>query len=228
MDNRNFWNERYRRLPELGSGPGSRAYAAWIKQRLIREVIARHRIRSILDIGCGDLCWLREDLIESVAYSGCDISEVIVERNRARFPQLDFRLHDVAAAPLQQTAELIVCFDVLIHQIEREAFQRALRHVLAAVSRIGLISYLTPGGSSVPVMRDTPAEVLAQEEELLRLLKDPSFPRAQTAFHGDLTRQIARIAPEVGARAVGAYPAQTIYEVTRASMAQSSQPMPRA
>jgi len=220
MDNRNFWNERYRRLPELGSGPGSRAYAAWVKQRLIREVIARHRIRSILDIGCGDLCWLREDLIEGVAYCGCDISEVIVERNRARFPRLDFLLHDVAEAPLRQTAELIVCFDVLIHQVELEAFQRTLRHVLAAVSHIGLISYLTPGGQSVPVLPDAPAEVLVEEEALLELLKDPSFPRAQTAFHGNLTRQIARIAPEVGARAVGAYPAQTIYELTRASMAR--------
>jgi SAM-dependent methyltransferase len=217
MDNRKFWNERYQRLPQLGSGPGSRAYAAWIKQRLIRDVVANHRIRSILDIGCGDLCWLQEDLIESVAYCGCDISDVIVERNRARFPQLKFMLHDVAAAPLQQTAELVVCFDVLIHQIELEAFQRTLRHVLAAVSCIGLISYLTPGGSSATTMPDAPAEVLLEEEELLRLLKDPSFPRAQTAFHGNLTGEIARIAPELGAKAVGAYPAQTIYEVTRAS-----------
>jgi SAM-dependent methyltransferase len=217
MDNQNFWNERYRRLPELGSGPGSRAYAAWIKQRLIRDVVAKHRIRSILDIGCGDLCWLREDLIEGVAYCGCDISDVIVERNRARFPQLDFLLHDVASAPLRHTAELIVCFDVLIHQIELEAFRRALRHVLAAVSHIGLISYLTPGGASAPVMPDAPAEVLLEEAELMRLLQDPGFPRAQTAFHGDLIQQIGRIAPDVGARAVGAYPAQTIYEVTRES-----------
>jgi SAM-dependent methyltransferase len=216
MDNQKFWNERYQRLPELGSGPGSRAYAAWIKQRLIREAVARHRIRSILDIGCGDLCWLQEDLIESVAYSGCDISEVIVERNRARFPQLKFLLHDVAASPLQETAELVVCFDVLIHQIERAAFERALRNVLATVSCMGLISYLTPGGSSATAMPDAPAEVLLEEEELLRLLKDPSFPRAQTAFHGNLTWQISRIAPELRAKAVAAYPAQTIYEITRA------------
>ena len=217
MDNQKFWNERYQRLPQLGSGPGSRAYAAWIKQRLIRDVVAKHRIRSILDIGCGDLCWLQEDLIESVAYCGCDISDVIVEKNRARFPHLQFLLHDIAAAPLQQTAELIVCFDVLIHQIEREAFQRALRHVLAAVSHMGLISYLTPDGSSATTMPDAPAEVLLEEEELLRLLQDPSFPRAQTAFHGNLAWQIARIAPELSAKAVAAYPAQTIYEVTRAS-----------
>jgi len=214
MDNRRFWNDRYQRLPELGSGPGSRAYAAWIKQRLIREVVAKHRIRSILDIGCGDLCWLQKDVIEGVAYCGCDISEVIVERNRARFPQLTFLHHDVAGTPLPQTAELIVCFDVLIHQIELEAFQRALRHVLATVSHMGLISYLTPGGGSAPVLPDAPPEVLLEEERLMRLLKDPSFPRARTAFHGDLIGQIARVAPAVSARAVGAYPAQTIYEVT--------------
>jgi SAM-dependent methyltransferase len=214
MDNQRFWNERYQRLPELGSGPGSRAYGAWIKRRLIREVVAKYQIRSILDIGCGDLCWLQEDLISEVAYCGCDISKVIVERNRARFPQLQFLLHDVASAALPQTAELVVCFDVLIHQIERDAFQRTLRHVLASVSNIGLISYLTPGGLGAPVLPDTPADVLREEEKLLRFLNAASFPRAQTAYHGDLIQLISRLAPELRTKAVASYPAQTIYEVS--------------
>jgi SAM-dependent methyltransferase len=214
MDNQRFWNERYERLPELGSGPGSRAYGAWIKRRLIREVVAKHQIRSILDIGCGDLCWFQEDLIAEVAYCGCDISKVIVERNRARFPQLQFLLHDMASAALPQTADLIVCFDVLIHQIEHVAFQRTLRHVLASLSHVGLLSYLTPGGLSAPVLPDTPADVLRDEEELLRFLKDSSFPRAQMASHGDLIQQIARLAPELSTKAVASYPAQTIYEVS--------------
>jgi SAM-dependent methyltransferase len=215
MDNQRFWNERYERMPELGSGPGSRAYGAWVKRRLIRKIVADHQTRSILDIGCGDLCWLEDDLVAKIAYCGCDISKVVIERNQARFPQLQFLHHDVAGAALPQTADLIVCFDVLIHQIERDAFERALCHVLTSLSCKGLISYQTPHGLRVPMLPDTPADVLRHEEELLRFLKDARFPRAEVAFHGDLIQQISRLAPELTARPVASYFPQTIYEVSR-------------
>src|SRR5262249_54758766 len=100
MDNRVFWNERYRSLPSLGSGPGSRAYAAWIKRRLIDATIARHNVRSILDIGCGDLHWFPRQPHADVAYTGVDISEVVVEQNRAKLPNAEFLVHDIAVQPL--------------------------------------------------------------------------------------------------------------------------------
>jgi SAM-dependent methyltransferase len=214
MDNRKFWNERYESLPELGSGPGSRAYAAWFKQRLTEEAIANCGVRSVLDIGCGDLYWFPAAQNAGVAYMGVDISDVIVARNRARFPQLQFLLHDVANTPLNRTADLVVCFDVLIHQIEPEQFRATLRNVLACISNVGLVSYLTPDASSERALPDTPADVLQDEAELLDFLGRASFPRAQTAFHGELSGEINRLVPGANARIVGAYPAQTIYEIT--------------
>lgn len=214
MDNQKFWNERYCSLPDLGSGPGSRAYAAWVKQRLIAETVAKRNIRSILDIGCGDLCWLQAVPLERVTYTGVDISNVIVARNRANFPQYRFLLHDVANAPLRLTADLVVCLDVLIHQIPLEQFRCALRNVLSSISNIGLISYLTPEGSCTQALPDMPADVLDKEEALLRFLHSADFPKAQTARHGDLSVEIARNAPNASATAIASYPYQTIYEVT--------------
>jgi SAM-dependent methyltransferase len=214
MDNRTFWNERYESLPGLGSGPGSRAYAAWLKQRLIEATIAQHGVRSVLDIGCGDMYWMPAQPGAGVAYTGVDISDVIVARNRERFPRAEFVLHDIVAAPLQRSADLVVCFDVLIHQLDAGQFQAALRNVLATIRTTGLISYITPDGAGAPPPPGTPAQVLRDEARLVEFLETAEFPRAPTAFHGALPEHIAQLLPQAAVGIAGHYPAQTIYEIT--------------
>jgi SAM-dependent methyltransferase len=213
MDNRKFWNERYNSLPALGSGPGSRAYAAWIKRRLIADWVAARGVRSILDLGCGDMYWMAGVPMDGVAYTGVDISDVIVARNRAQLPQFEFLLHDIAAAPLQRSADLVLCFDVLIHQLAPELFRATLRNVLASVANVALISYLTANASAGSPLPETPHDVREDEEALLQFLHTATFPRAETAFHGDLAAEIRQILPQADVRAVGSYPFQTIYEV---------------
>ena len=59
MDNRAFWNERYRTLPWLGSGPRLPGHRArQYKASLLRKALLKNDITSVLDVGCGDLCWL--------------------------------------------------------------------------------------------------------------------------------------------------------------------------
>lgn len=214
MDNRKFWNERYESLPSLGSGPGSRAYAAWLKQRLIQATIAQRGVRSVLDIGCGDMYWMPAQPGAGVSYAGVDISDVIVARNRERYPHAEFVLHDIVAAPLERSADLVVCFDVLIHQLDPQQFRAALRNVLACVRTIGLVSYLTPDGANPLPPPGAPADVLRDEARLNEFLQAAEFPRAPTAFHGALPEHIAQLLPQAAARVVGHYPAQTIYEIT--------------
>jgi hypothetical protein len=55
FDNAVFWDERYRTNLALGSGRGSRDKFLTVKRELVRDVIARLRPRSILDVGCGDI-----------------------------------------------------------------------------------------------------------------------------------------------------------------------------
>jgi SAM-dependent methyltransferase len=216
MDNRKFWNERYNSLPSLGSGPGSRAYAAWIKRRLIADYVAARGVCSILDLGCGDMYWMAEVPMGGVTYTGVDISDVIVERNRARLPQFEFLLHDFAAAPLGRSADLVLCFDVLIHQLAPEQFRATLRNVLASVGNIALISYLTANASAGSPLPETPHDIRQDEDALLQFLHSAAFPRAETAFHGDLALEIGQLMPHADVRIVGSYPYQTIYEVTPA------------
>jgi SAM-dependent methyltransferase len=225
MDNRSFWNHRYATLPQLGSGPGSRGYAANYKNAVIRAMIEGGEIDTILDIGCGDLCWLDDQITQSCSYVGCDISEVAIDKNVAAYPSARFFVHDIVAAPVGQTADLVVCFDVLIHQIARAAFSTALTNILAAVGRIALLSYQTPpladGRFPPPASLDlanADSGVIALEERFARMVAEElpaDRPTMETAFHSALPDFVRSLRDDMEVRAIGRYRHQTIYEITR-------------
>src|SRR5256885_14898964 len=95
MDNAQFWDERYRLFPQLGSGPGSRGYAALYKNALVKRTIVQYDVISIADFGCGDLCWIDPDILKARSYVGLDISTTAIERARAAYPLLQFAVYDV-------------------------------------------------------------------------------------------------------------------------------------
>jgi hypothetical protein len=144
LDNAKFWNERYLQLPQLGSGPGSRGYAAVYKNALVKKIVIRHEIHSIVDIGCGDLCWLDLEILEGRSYFGLDISTVAIERAQAAYPSLQFAVYDATAEPIHVKGDLVVSFDLLIHQLDIRSFRAALGNTLAAIGKIGLLNYSTP------------------------------------------------------------------------------------
>jgi hypothetical protein len=222
MDSRSFWNNRYRTLPQLGSGPGSRGYAARKKNLLIRQAIAEFQVETILDIGCGDMCWMDEGIPTACCYQGYDISEVIVARNRVTYPSLEFAIHDIVTKPIGKIGDLVVCFDLLIHQIEEASFRAALDHTLSAIGRVGLLSYRTPplpNGSFPPpeeadaLSADPLMLVLEAQFEEMRKNLPASRPRFGTAFHGILPDRITSVRPDLEVSIAGHYRHHTIYSV---------------
>lgn len=165
----------------------------------------------ILDIGCGDLCWMSDRAMDGIDYLGLDISETVVQANRARHPHLRFAHHDIVAAPAFSRADLVLCLDVLLHQLAEKAFTSALAHVLQAIDGTGLISYLTPGREKAPTPAELPPDVREQEKELERLVQDAPSARAQ--FHGALPDRVRRLTPAATVDIVGRYRYQTVYSV---------------
>ena len=220
MDNQAFWNERYRRLPWLGSGPGSRGLAQQYKADLVRVALARN-IHSILDIGCGDLCWLRtkglsvEDLA-GVGYMGVDISDVVIARNRDEY--LRFDVFDLSrdAAPL--AADLVLCFDVLLHQTSRELFDACLRNLLACIGNMALVSYRNPERPVEPVR---PPLGNPDDEAETRFRKRLAAHHATRTDAGGATAYFGEFAALVAAvpgrahrvRWIGDYNFQSVYEI---------------
>jgi len=135
---RRFWEERYVGDPELGSGVGSKGPWKQRKLDLLSQILRRHPIRRVLDLGCGDLQVLRDlPQLGELEYTGVDFSAEVIARNRARFPRLRFvhaDLGDVESLDLEPP-DLVICFDVLFHVEDPGTFQTICRYLLNSGAR---------------------------------------------------------------------------------------------
>lgn len=112
------------------SGPGSTESYSAPYRRFLLEFMHEHEIRSMFDLGCGDMEIMSRVIHESrIARDEAIFVDVIGERivrNRAKHPELQFAHADIRTFPLD--AALIHCKDVLQHwnNAEVEAFLERL------------------------------------------------------------------------------------------------------
>lgn len=104
------------------SGPGSSPEVAAPMARELAALLARRRIRRLVDIPCGDFGWMNDLPLDGLDYVGGDIVAPLVEENRrrygrdgVRFVRLDIR-HD----PLPD-GDLLLVRDLLVHFSFRDA-----------------------------------------------------------------------------------------------------------
>jgi SAM-dependent methyltransferase len=101
---------------ESPSGTGStRERGAHFRGALL-DVLERFEVRSIVDAPCGDFNWMRDVVSERHAYTGIDIVEELIARNRTRYGAANqtFLCADLTADPLP-AADVILCRDCLVH-----------------------------------------------------------------------------------------------------------------
>lgn len=137
FDNRRFWNERYATNDALGSGVGSRGAVLDYKRELLRQLAAENPGATILDIGCGDM--ELGSVLPAEGYTGVDVSDVAIQRNIVRFPDRRFASGDVTQLSLQP-ADLVLCFDVLIHIPTRETYEEIVRRIVQLSRRGGVVA----------------------------------------------------------------------------------------
>jgi SAM-dependent methyltransferase len=140
---RSFWEHRYRENPDLGSGVGSKDFWRARKLRFVERFICTGNIRSILDLGCGDLQVMGAlKLPDGITYTGIDFSEQVVARNRERFPHYSFISADLGELSSLKlpTPDLIVCLDVLFHIGSDSTYDRVLEYLCNAGAKAILLT----------------------------------------------------------------------------------------
>src|SRR6266446_2969208 len=70
---------------ESRSGGGSNLYATAKIRKAIPVLIDKYRIRSILDIPCGDFFWFKEMSLPIERYIGGDIVQPLIEEISAKY-----------------------------------------------------------------------------------------------------------------------------------------------
>lgn len=101
---------------ESVSGEGSNLERTAVVRQRLPGLLARHRVRSLLDAPCGDFFWMKEVALGDVAYIGVDIVPEIVARDARLYsrPGRRFVHGDLVEDELPQ-ADLILCRDCLVH-----------------------------------------------------------------------------------------------------------------
>ena len=137
-----FWED----APDyVKHNPGARH-----RRRQILKLIAQAKAGSLLDVGCGDGTLLgsaRQARPDIHVWAGADLSRAQVERNRSRFPGVDFYVLNIENAALDRTFDVILCSEVIEHLVDQP---RAVRNLAAMLSPRGRLVLTCPTGRMYP------------------------------------------------------------------------------
>jgi hypothetical protein len=107
----NHWNNS-----ESVSGPGSTLAETAAVIETMDVLIKELKLRSLLDIPCGDFNWMSQVDLADLSYVGGDIVQELVLRNQELYSRegLTFMQLDLISSTLP-TTDAILCRDCLVH-----------------------------------------------------------------------------------------------------------------
>jgi trans-aconitate methyltransferase len=120
---KDYWNARY---VKGNSGYGS--YGEQLTKKL--DWLKGLNIKTISEIGCGDFNFGSNLLKQypNVSYTGYDLSDVIIKKNKKKYPQVNF-INELP--PLG--ADLTLCVDVLFHVLDDNEYSALLINLKQAL-----------------------------------------------------------------------------------------------
>lgn len=136
-----YWEQRYAKGGNSGSG--SYGNLAAFKAQVLNALIVKHRVQSVLELGCGDGAQL--ELAQYPSYVGLEVSPTGLRMCISRFAEdisKSFFLYDPTCFVDSQglfKADLTLSLDVIYHLIEDEMFETHLRHLFSCSKRLVVI-----------------------------------------------------------------------------------------
>lgn len=108
--NENFWESN-----ESSSGIGSEIKNTKEVLKAIKLVIKEYKIKSIIDIPCGDFNWMSSLDMKNIDYKGFDIVRSVIKENKKhKKPNVNFYYSDIINSELPK-ADLMFVRDCLVH-----------------------------------------------------------------------------------------------------------------
>jgi hypothetical protein len=140
MGNMNVFTETYNRNQfhqisgklESISGSGSSLDQTRTLRAELAKLIKDYKIKSILDIPCGDWNWMREVDLTGIDYIGADIVKSLISRNTLSYPQ-SFRVLDITKDELPKS-DLVIVRDCFVHFSDEDIF-RAIANIKQSGSK---------------------------------------------------------------------------------------------
>lgn len=96
------------------SGHGSSLEYTETYRQFLQDFIREHNVKSIVDLGCGDMVVMGALELDGVNYVGVDCIALRIQLNAEKYPSYTFVHSDIREFEIPKT-DLIVCKDVLQH-----------------------------------------------------------------------------------------------------------------
>ena len=139
--------------PESYCGAGSYLANTGEMQQFLSDTLKERQVKTMIDVGCGDLNWLRHVDLTGVDYTGYDLDEGFIRASAREFPHLKFVHADIRAVEWPKV-DLVLCRDVLIHLNHADILK-----LLAALKASGAKYLITTTYPDVTENRDfTPGQ----------------------------------------------------------------------
>jgi len=126
---------------ESKSGAGSELKSTEVIRKELPEVIKKFNIKTFLDIPCGDFNWMSHVGFDGVEYMGADIVENMIEENKKKFENVNFKLLDITKDELPKV-DLVFARDILGH-FDLYNIQKALTNIIQSGSKYLLTTSFT-------------------------------------------------------------------------------------
>lgn len=131
-----YWTKRY--AEGLNSGRGSYGRLAEFKAEVVNDLVARHGIRSIVELGCGDGNQL--SMFEVEHYTGVDVSQRAIELCREKHSSRPgFSFHQIGELPRGVAADAAMSLDVIFHLVDDQVFNDYMRLLFSLGERLVVI-----------------------------------------------------------------------------------------
>uniref|UniRef100_A0A6C0CNM4 Methyltransferase domain-containing protein n=1 Tax=viral metagenome TaxID=1070528 RepID=A0A6C0CNM4_9ZZZZ len=119
--NNELWNGGRKDIPL--SGPGSSLENAKECSTFLDNFISINECKSVLDLGCGDLTWIKKTQFfnnSSIKYTGVDVVDSLIDSHSNNYPEKTFLCEDLVNYKNINSNSLIIIRDVIFHLKNQE------------------------------------------------------------------------------------------------------------
>lgn len=129
----NIYKENHWGGTESVSGPGSDLSQTKVLIDFLPKLFQEYKIKSMLDIPCGDFYWMSNVVLNDVFYTGADIVDEIIYKCKSEYPLYEFKIMDLVESELP-CVDLIFCRDCLVH-LPYETIKKAIKNIKNSKSK---------------------------------------------------------------------------------------------
>lgn len=130
-----YWEYRYQ--TGGNSGHGSYNDLCFFKADILNDFVAEHKIKTVIDFGCGDGNQLKFSHYPS--YFGFDVSQIAIEKCRHAFKEDHTKIFNHINDYNNETAELCLSLDVIYHLVEDDVFEQYMKLLFKSATQYIII-----------------------------------------------------------------------------------------